>query len=176
MYRDPSGREVVIGIIGAVAGGIAGYEAGGWQGAIAGGVIGGVVGFFAPQFSVAAGAWAGGGIGGMLAATGTTVAAGAFTGAVATVGGNELNNLTNPSCKKKLSDGLGFGVALGAMAPLMSGEAFAAGAGETAVGGAASNVFSGITGGVNAIGEAFDPGAAHGFLSSGASSECGCQK
>jgi len=176
MYRDPSGREFITALIGAVAGGVAGYEAGGWRGAVAGGVVGGIVGFFAPQLSVEAGAWAGGGIGGMLAATGTTVATGAFTGAVATVGGNELNNLANPSCKKKLTDGLAFGVALGAMAPLMSGEAFAAGAGEAAVGGTASNVFSGITGGINAIGEAFDPGAAHGFLPSGASSECGCQR
>ncbi|WP_426700906.1 RHS repeat-associated core domain-containing protein [Rhodanobacter sp. Col0626] len=173
-YKDPQGKEFITAAIGAVAGGIAGYEAGGWRGAVVGGVVGGAVGFIAPQLSAAAATWAGGGIAGMFAATGTTVGLGAATGGIATVGGNMLNNAANPLCKKEWNDGLGFGMTLGAMAPLMSGEAFAAGAGEVAVGRTASNVFSGITGGITAIGEAFDPGAAHGIQSPEVGGKCGC--
>ena len=175
-YNDPQGKEFITAAIGAIAGAIAGYEAGGWQGAVAGGVVGGAVGFFAPQLSVAAATFAGEGIAGMLAATGTTVGLGAATGGLATVGGNLLNNATNPACMKDWNDGLGYGMALGAMAPLMSGEAFAVGAGEAAVGTTATNVFSGITGGINVIGEAFDPGAAHGLQPSEAGGNCGCGK
>ena len=176
LFRDPNGTEFITALIGGIAGGIAGYEAGGWQGAVAGAVVGGVVGFFAPQLSAAAATWAGGGIAGMLAGTGATVGLGAGTGGVATVLGNELYNYTKPACEKAKhwSDGLAFGVALGAAAPLMSGEAFAAGAGDAIVGEGASNVFSGLTGAFNVFGEAMDPEAAHGFRPSEGGDGCGC--
>ena len=62
------------------------------------------------------------------------------------------------------SEGLAFGTAVGALAPLMSGEAFIIGAGgEAAVGTGAANVFSGVTGVVGIVGAAADPSAAHGF-------------
>ena len=178
MYRDPNGQEWITAIIGGIAGGVAGYEAGGWQGAVAGAVIGGAVGFFAPQWSAAAATWAGEGIAGMFAATGTTVGLGAASGAASTVAGNLLYDATRPPCKKAKDwdDDIAFGTVLGGLAPLMSGEAFAAGAGEEAVGGTASNVFSGLTGAVNAVGTAMDPKADHGFRSSGDESDCQCQQ
>ncbi|HEX7339335.1 MAG TPA: RHS repeat-associated core domain-containing protein, partial [Rhodanobacteraceae bacterium] len=172
---DPQGRLWITAIIGAVSGGIAGYEAGGWQGAIAGGAVGGVVGFFAPQLSAAAGTAVGGGVAGMFAATGTTVGLGALAGGGATVLGNGIHNMASP-CKKEWDDGLGFGMTLGGMAPLMSGEAFAAGAGEAVIGETTSNVFSGITGVFGVAGEALDPGASHGLMPAGSENNCACQK
>ncbi|HEV2682573.1 MAG TPA: hypothetical protein VGV14_18875, partial [Rhodanobacter sp.] len=55
--------------------------------------------------------------------------------------------------------------AIGAMAPFASGEAFFVGAGGEAVfGGAAANVFSGLTGTAAIVGTGLDPNAEHGFL------------
>ena len=158
---------------------MAGYVSGGWQGAIAGAVVGGAVGFVAPWASEEVGAAAGAGIAGMLAQTGTAVGLGAANGAAATMLGNEISNLSSPPCKQKsLTKGIGFGIALGALAPLMSGEAFVIGAGgETAVGAATVNAFSGITGGIGVIGSAMDPEASHGFLPSepSGSDSCTCK-
>ena len=80
----------------------------------------------------------------------------------------------NTYCKKRLSDGLVFATTLGGLAPLMSAEAFAAAAGPTAIGETATNVFSGITGGINVLGEGADPNASHGFRPSGSINHCGC--
>ncbi|WP_155395659.1 hypothetical protein [Xanthomonas albilineans] len=155
---------------------MAGYEAGGWQGAVAGGLVGGVVGFVAPQWSAAAADFVGGGIAGMFAGAGATVALGAGAGAGATVMGNGLYNATRSRCEKAKSwnDDILYGTALGAMAPLMSGEAYIVGAGEEAVGATTSNVFSVLTGSIAAVGTALDPEASHGFRSP-SESGCGCQ-
>jgi hypothetical protein len=66
-------------------------------------------------------------------------------------------------------------MALGGLAPLMSGEAFAAGAGEAVLGETGANVFSGLTGAVGALGTAMDPEAEHGFGPSGEGEDCGSQ-
>lgn len=117
---------------------------GGWQGAIAGGVVGGAVGLVAPWLSSEVGALDGRGMTGMLAATGTISGLGAAGGAAATVAGNAISNASNPACKRKsLTSGMGFGMALGGLALLMSGEAFIVGAGEGAVGAQTANIFGG---------------------------------
>ena len=87
---------------------------------------------------------------------------------------NGLKAGINTYCKKRLSDGLVFATTLGGLAPLMSAEAFAAAAGPTAIGETATNVFSGITGGINVLGEGADPNASHGFRPSGSINHCGC--
>ncbi|QBG98350.1 hypothetical protein [Xanthomonas oryzae] len=101
----------------------------------------------------------------MFAGAGANIVAGGVSGAASTVAGNELYNLTRPPCQKekKWNDDIIYGTTLGAMAPLMSGEAFIAGAGEEAVGATTSNVFSGLTGATNIVGTAADPEAVHGF-------------
>lgn len=151
---DPSGRFGLWGAgIGLVSGAAAGYASGGWQGAVAGGAVGAVVGAVAPQVAGAFGGMAGAGAAGMFAAAGSTAA----LGAAGTVAGNALAG-------KCLADGLAYGTTLGALAPLMSGEAAVVGAGgEAAVGAGIANGFSALTGIFGAIGAAMAPGAEHGF-------------
>jgi len=158
-YRDPSGEFGVFGFgFGVAAGAAAGYVAGGWQGAVAGAAVGGLVGIVAPWASAEAAAVAGEGIAGMFAATGATVAIGGLSGAAATVAGNAIAG----KCDK--TEGIVFGTALGALAPLMSGEAFIIGAGaDAAVGTGAADFFSVLTGLFGTIGAAADPNAQHGF-------------
>jgi hypothetical protein len=68
--------------------------------------------------------------------------------------------------KDNLTEGAIFGAAVGALAPLVSGEAFVTGAGgEIAVGIGGANVFSAATGVAGVFGAAMDPGAQHGFNS-----------
>lgn len=182
-YSDPQGQELITAIVGGVFGAVAGYEAAGWRGAVVGGLVGGAVGFFAPMASrvvatAAVDLLGGGATTTAIAATATNVAIGGGGGAAATLGTNLLYNATS-SCKRGLSEGMGYGIALGAMAPLMSGEAFLGGAealgGEEVVGTTGKGVFAGLTGGATAAGEALDPGAEHG-VTAGESGPCNCGK
>lgn len=174
-YTDLEGKEIVGAAIGIVAGGVAGYVSGGWRGAIAGGVVGGAVGLVAPWLSAEVGALVGGGMGGMFAATGAVSGAGMIGGAVVTLASNGMWNAANPNCKRRnLTNGIGFAMVLGGMAPLMSGEAFIVGAGEGVVGAQVTNIFGGLTGTLGALGAAMDPEAANGFRRS-TGEECVCK-
>ncbi len=156
---DPTGSFGLLGAgIGAVTGASAGYISGGVPGAIVGGVVGGLTGVVAPWLSAEVATFVGGGASGMFAATATAITIGAGAGAVSTIAGNALAG------KCDLADGLAFGLALGAMAPLMSGEAFIIGAGgDIAVGSGMANGFSVATGVVSTVGAAMDPNAINGF-------------
>jgi RHS repeat-associated protein len=164
-FTDPSGRcPMCVGAaVGAVSGGAAGYVSGGWQGAIAGAAVGGAVGAVAPWLSEAAGAAAGGGVAGFFASTGTFIGLGGASGAAATIGGNYLTD-------QPWTNDLGWGIGIGVMAPIASGEAFVVGAAgaagaavETTVGATAGNIFSGYTGILGIAGAAVDPNSEHGF-------------
>ena len=157
---DPSGLFGIAGAaIGVVSGGTAGYVSGGGWGLVAGAVVGGVVGVAAPYASEAAGAAVGSGVAGMLTVTATNGAMGAIAGAASTMLGNALAH-------KCIGDGVGWGAAIGGLAPMMSAEAFLVGAGgEAAFGTAISNAFTALTGAFGVVGAATDPGAAHGFRS-----------
>jgi len=162
VYVDPSGRFGFVGAgIGVVAGGIAGYEAGGTQGAFVGGLIGLGVGIVAPEFSAQAGSAAAALLGSeatSVTAVSTFVAFNALVGAGSTVYGNLIGG------KDDLSEGVPFGTATGAVAPVLGGEAVLIGlGGEAAFGAGVANVYGALTGAFAILGEAFDPNAAHGF-------------
>ena len=165
---DPSGKIGFIGFgIGVVSGAAAGYVAGGWEGALYGGLIGGAVGIVAPGLSAAADTAAATLFGdatiGAVVSTGTFVASGAATGAGSTI---YINLVTG---KDNIFEGVPLGTAVGAFAPLVSGEAFVIGAGaEAAVGVGGANAFSTATGVAGTFGAAMDPGAEHGFIGTSA--------
>ncbi len=164
-YFDPYGRFGFAGaIIGAIGGAAAGYVSGGWQGAVAGGLVGGAVGIVAPWLAGAAGAAVGGEMAGMFAGTAVNVATGALGGLVGTVATNAVANATASGCqeKKGLLDGAAYGTTVGALAPLMSSEAFIVGSGIE-LGTLGESIFSGITGAFGTVGAATDPEAMHGF-------------
>jgi RHS repeat-associated protein len=150
--EDPSGKcPWCIGVaIGAVAGAIGGYEAAGWKGAAAGALAGGVTGFVAPWAAEAAGFGAGTGLAGAAAVVGS----GAASGALGTVAANAASG-------QPLSNGIGFGATVGALAPLISGEAFIVGA--AGVEGTAPYWLSGASGAIGAFGGALDPEAENGI-------------
>jgi hypothetical protein len=133
-----------------VAGAIGGYEAAGWRGAAAGALAGGLTGAVAPWLSEAAGAAAGTGLAGAAA----VVANGAISGAVGTVAANAV------TCQR-LTKGVAFGATVGALAPLISGEAFIVGA--AGLEGATPYWLSAASGAIGAFGGALDPEAQHGF-------------
>lgn len=173
-YRDPSGRFGVLGFaIGIAAGGIAGYEAGGWKGALTGGLVGGLVGIVAPALSAEVGIIVGGvfesSVAGSLAAGGTFVGMNAAGGFGATVMGNLASG------KDCLLDGWKFGTTVGALTPLMSGEAFfIAAGGEEVFGLTVANGFGAASGTIGGVAGAMDPGAAHGFRKPEEGGGCGC--
>ena len=150
--EDPSGKcPWCIGMaIGAVAGAIGGYEAGGWKGAAAGALAGGITGVVAPWAAEAAGFGAGPGLAGAAAVVGS----GAASGAIGTIAANAATG-------QPLSKGIAFGATVGALAPLISGEAFVVGA--TGVEGTAPYWLSGASGAVGAFGGALDPEAENGI-------------
>jgi RHS repeat-associated protein len=122
---DPSGRFGLPGlVIGVVAGGIAGYETGGWRGALIGGAVGGVIGIAAPEFSGAAAVYATGLLGseaaGAVVGTATFSAVNGLAGGAGAIATNLLEG--NPTFNDA-----GTGVVIGAVAPLLSGEAVVAG-------------------------------------------------
>lgn len=130
--------------MGLVAGGIAGYFSGGWKGAIAGAVVGAAVGLVAPEGSAEAGA----SVGAMFASTAESVAVSAVGGGAATIASNWVTG-------QPLDQDLGYGVAIGALGPLASGEAFFIGAGGEAVfGSTAANGFGAVTQSFNIFGAA----------------------
>src|SRR5258708_2522502 len=144
----------------------------GWQGAVYGGLIGGAVEIVAPWLSAQAGALVAGGsaTAEMLVTTGTYVAMGAPTGAGATAYINLVSG------KDNLSEGVAYGTVLGALAPLMSAEAFVVGAGgELAFGTGVANSFSAATGVIGAFGAAMDPSAQHGFQRPNADKSLQCR-
>ncbi len=150
--KDPSGQcPWCIGVaIGAVAGAIGGYEAAGWRGAAAGAAAGAITGLVAPWAAEAAGVGAGTGLAGAAAIVGN----GAISGAVGTVAANAA------TCQR-LTKGIAFGATVGALAPLISGEAFVVGA--AGVEGLTPYWLSGATGAAGVFGGALDPEAEHGL-------------
>ncbi|MBS0461328.1 MAG: hypothetical protein JSS41_02530 [Proteobacteria bacterium] len=159
--------------------------AGGPRGMIAGGIVGGLFGLAnEPVTSTVTEAVAnsvgGRGAATALAATGTTVGLGAMSGFTATVAGNALYNTTMGASDmpKNWDDGVYWGMATGALAPLGSAEAFAIG-GEAsyartlsttalnnfALSRTALNNFAIATGAVGVGLELVDPNAAHGLNS-----------
>lgn len=112
---------------------------------------------FAPEVAVAAGEAVGGGIGGMFAAAGTYVAESGAAGGAATVLGNIL------TCHDATAR-IGFGIEIGAFAPLASGEAAMIGAGGAAAfDGTIANGFGAFTGAIGAIAAAMYPNSRYGF-------------
>lgn len=131
--------------IGTGSGALAGYETGGWQGAIVGGVVGGAVGWFAPEGSPELND----SFGAMLGTTAEHVVFNAAGGGAATIAANILTE--QPSWHQDW----GYGIAVGALAPIASGESFFIGAGGVAeFGPGATNVFAAGTGAWNIFGAA----------------------
>lgn len=157
---DPTGKFGVVGFgVGVFAGGAAGYISGGWQGAVIGGVTGAVIGIVAPWASYEVGTLAGAEIGGMLGSTTAFVG----TNAVAGLGGAIAANAWTG---EPLLHDAGWGAAIGALAPLGSGEAAFVGAGSAdALGMTASAdaAFSAGTGFWSVIGALADPNSDHGL-------------
>lgn len=130
--------------IGAGSGTIAGYETGGWKGAVVGGVVGGAIGRVAPdgspEFTDS--------IGAMFGTTASHVAVNAAGGGAATIFANWATG--NP-----WYNDLGYGIAIGGLVPVVSGESFFIGSGGAAeFGPAAANGFAGATGTWNVFGAA----------------------
>jgi hypothetical protein len=136
LSTDPNGDFGIVGFgIGAIGGGIAGYIAGsagkggligGLEGALIGAVVGGGIGIVAPEFSVEAATYVAEATGsaGLGVLTGTAV----FSGFNA-VGGALGAVLTNLVQGNPWNSELGTGAAIGALAPILSGEATIVGAG-----------------------------------------------
>jgi RHS repeat-associated protein len=150
---DPNGRIGVAGfLVGGFAGGVAGYVAGGWWGAALGGVVGGAVGVVAP--------WASG----LAASAVTSELAGFFVGAAAFSGVSGLAGAAG-TVAANLAEGcswannLRWGFALGAAAPILSGEAAFAALGAAEEFGLAAGWgvgFGAYTGALGVIGMAID--------------------
>lgn len=138
--RDPDGQFGVVGVlIGAVSGGIGGYITGGYAGAIGGAFAGGIVGAVAPTLSAYVGGTAG------------SVIAGAAAGGFGAAIGNLFSG-------KPVMDDVPLSMAIGAAAPLLSGEAAIAGiAGEFGgLAGGLADGLAGLTGGVGVLGAMLD--------------------
>lgn len=146
-YIDPNGEELVGAAIGVGAGAVAGFLAGcsnggtiaqGIQGAAIGALVGAAVGAFAP--------WAAGQIGDLVAAAVGSQTAGAAAYAAALTALNGLGGaggafVTNLSLRKDdLSEGVWTGFAVGALAPLLSGESLVTQAIAEAYGGAGASI------------------------------------
>ncbi|WP_185754273.1 RHS repeat domain-containing protein [Luteibacter sp. 9135] len=155
-YTDPSGHcpTCLVGaIVGGLIGGVTGYISDGWRGAAAGALAGTVTGALGGLIGPAAGAIGNsiaGSIGAALARGGATAAYGALSGAAGTIAGNLSAN--KPAMKRA-----GYGATLGALAPLMSGEAGVAAAGDIGLGLAGESVFGGLSGVIGGIGGVLDP-------------------
>jgi hypothetical protein len=144
--------------IGTASGGVGGYVSGGWKGAVVGAVVGATVGKFAPGAVNYASRIAGGGLPGIFAGTTTFVSMNAVAGAGGAYAGNLITG-------QPWYHDLGYGTAIGAFAPLGSGEAFVSGAGGEAVfGTGVANAFSAYTGLLSVGGTAIDPNSDHGVL------------
>ena len=159
-YRDPNGKELVGALIGTVAGVSAGYVAGGYTGAFFGGVAGAAVGLVNPGWSYAAGeavaqmtgsVWAG------MAASGAVFEAQGVGAAMAATAA------TNAANRNSISDDMGWAATIGALAPLISGEAAIVAAGEGAIGTMTGNIISGATGVAGIVGAAIDPNSTNGI-------------
>lgn len=162
-FNDPTGRFVGV-AIGAVAGGIAGYVAtGNWQGAVIGASVGALVGIVAPMAAAAAAEAATAAGGGLLAQYGAASAANIGVnalGGVVAVAASSAADGKQPSGRD-----IGTGALLGAMVPVLSGEAIAAGVAGSA--GMAAEWMWGINGGALGIfGSALDPASPFSVLPS----------
>jgi RHS repeat-associated protein len=157
---DPTGRFGVVGFgIGAFAGAISGYETGAWRGALTGGVVGGVVGIAAPEFSGAAAGYVattfGSEAAGVAVGTATFSAINGLAGGGGAIGTNLVEG--NPTFHD-----VGLGVAIGALAPLASGESVLVGLGGAAEVGlpelanSALSAQTGIFGALGAVGVALE--------------------
>jgi RHS repeat-associated protein len=165
-FTDASGHCptcLVGGVIGAVIGGVAGYVSSGGDirstltGALVGGATGALGGLLGPaagavmgELGGAIGGDVGGAIGGALGRAGMTSLWGGASGALGTAAGNYASN--KPTWKRA-----GYGAGMGAIVPLISGEALVAGAGDIGLG-LMGDAYGGMmSGGMNALGGAFDP-------------------
>ncbi len=151
-WTDPTGRIGIVGVaIGAVAGGIAGYAAtGNWKGAAIGAVVGGAVGIFAPLAATSAAGLVTNELLGYAAATAADIGVNAVGGGAAAIASSYIME------GEVDWRGVGLGAGIGALVPVFTGEALAAGVAEEA--GLAGEIAWGVNGGgLGIVGSLLDP-------------------